>query len=585
MSKNQIKDDLLILDIDISQELTTNYVTAKFRKLARERHPDKDGGNTGAFQILNSAYRRIIRFLEEEHNEDEEKDYETEFFMRNNFMKECTGSYVVYIQDNFVDKWRQVLERHLGVHKFDNIRVIYKSGEITVTLYKKPKKDPRSKIHIQSKDKEKNLDFILESLSRFYNEVCAMSEVSPESVKYKELQRSLCAKCGKYFINKKGLKQHILRMHSSTTKRMKVDKVKPAPNIVGDKSIPVPCVTLEEEVVIGSVDNDDHTNITPVVEPVRIISGPKQALVIRSPAQKKKRTEEPNKEEDDNSFFIKSLLGELLDQCSEEIDTNYQCGECGKTFYEKDDSQAHMEIEHTVDTGCNGCVISEKEEKVLRDLNEDKDDLIKELLAKNNNLVKKNIALDKDTKRLTLAFNQSMIEKGDVRKELNITCEALNDALKQNTQLNDELKVKTELLNLLKDTGNMSKDNDNNEPNPNSENQKETDKDTNLVNEEDDRIKCNECDFKTRVRTYLKSHRMVHEGQYQCQRGCREKFKTWSILDEHHKSKHSAPTNQTEVFKCDVCKSSFLSKQNLRHHIEAKHANQDNSAKRNATCD
>ena len=52
-------------------------------------------------------------------------------------------------------------------------------------------------------------------------------------------------------------------------------------------------------------------------------------------------------------------------------------------------------------------------------------------------------------------------------------------------------------------------------------------------------VKCSECDFKTAVRKYLKSHMIAHhEGQYQCQRGCRDKFKTWSNLDDHHNKKH-----------------------------------------------
>ena len=112
-------------------------MTAKYKKLAKERHPDKEGGNTGEFQELLNSYRRIIRFLGEENPEVDEDDFETEFFMKNNIMKECTNSYVVYIQEKFVERWRKVLERHLVVHKFDQIRVIFKTVDITITLYRK----------------------------------------------------------------------------------------------------------------------------------------------------------------------------------------------------------------------------------------------------------------------------------------------------------------------------------------------------------------------------------------------------------------------------------------------------------------
>ena len=143
-SKEEIKDDLKVLGIDISQEISKQFVTAKFRQLAKLKHPDKPGGNKEKFQLLDIAYKRIIQFIENVTDKDNE-DLETEFFMRNNFMKECTSSYVVYIQENFVDDWRKVLERHLGIHKVDSIKVIFKNGEITVTIYKKPLKDPRSK--------------------------------------------------------------------------------------------------------------------------------------------------------------------------------------------------------------------------------------------------------------------------------------------------------------------------------------------------------------------------------------------------------------------------------------------------------
>ena len=111
ISKDKIKEELIVLRIDISQELSKNYVTSKFRKLAKERHPDKKGGNKEEFQVLKAAYDKIIKFMEEleEHKDDE--DLDTEFFMRNNFMKECTSSFVVYIQESLVDEWQKVLEK------------------------------------------------------------------------------------------------------------------------------------------------------------------------------------------------------------------------------------------------------------------------------------------------------------------------------------------------------------------------------------------------------------------------------------------------------------------------------------------
>ena len=94
----------MVLGIDIKAEISKRYVTTKFRKLAKERHPDKKGGNKEAFQILENAYKKIIKFIEEANGQEDEEDYETLFFMSNNFMKECTSSYVVYIQEKFAEE-------------------------------------------------------------------------------------------------------------------------------------------------------------------------------------------------------------------------------------------------------------------------------------------------------------------------------------------------------------------------------------------------------------------------------------------------------------------------------------------------
>ena len=42
-----------------------------------------------------------------------------------------------------------------------------------------------------------------------------MNEITMTSYEFKNGQKSVCDKCGKYFTNKKGVKQHMLRMHSS----------------------------------------------------------------------------------------------------------------------------------------------------------------------------------------------------------------------------------------------------------------------------------------------------------------------------------------------------------------------------------
>ena len=131
---NQLKNDLELLCIEENAVLTVKFVTAKYRKLAKQKHPDRDGGITNDFQELQNAYRRVIKYLEE-HDEDgtEIDDYEKDFFMKNNLMKECTSSFVIYIQDNLVNNWKKVFERHLVIHKEEKGRIILKTGVITIS--------------------------------------------------------------------------------------------------------------------------------------------------------------------------------------------------------------------------------------------------------------------------------------------------------------------------------------------------------------------------------------------------------------------------------------------------------------------
>ena len=151
----QFEDDLKLLDISEEQELTERYVTGRYKKRAKLLHPDKLGGKKKDFQELYAAYCRLIEYIEEnqtkEAYEEEDDDYETEFFKKHNVLKECTSSFVLYIQNELADRWQKGLEKHLTMHSCDKCRVIFKTGDITLTLYVKPKKDPRSKVHIQGK--------------------------------------------------------------------------------------------------------------------------------------------------------------------------------------------------------------------------------------------------------------------------------------------------------------------------------------------------------------------------------------------------------------------------------------------------
>jgi len=134
-TKRELENDLSTLKIELNEEISVRYVTLKYKRVAKERHPDK-GGEKDLFQELQAAYKRVIEYLESEKNDSASNDdYEKEFFMKNNFMKECTKIFVVYIQDEMVPYWKMVFHRNLKVHKsIETGIIIFKTASITVTF-------------------------------------------------------------------------------------------------------------------------------------------------------------------------------------------------------------------------------------------------------------------------------------------------------------------------------------------------------------------------------------------------------------------------------------------------------------------
>ena len=211
----------------------------------------------------------------------------------------------------------------------------------------------------------------------------------------------------------------------------------------------------------------------------------------------------------------------------------------------------------------------EKENKKQRADMDEKDKIIKIIMQKNENIVKKNCSLEKENKTSKLAFNESLFEREKIRKELESQNEAMNEILKQNTSLNDEVKVKTEIIKLLREEAQSNSDEQHTEEVKDKESDNEESIEEEIQEVPADKVKCTECDYQTSIRTHIRSHMMAHRGQYQCQRGCKESFKTLNILDEHHRSKHTTP--DIKQFECEVCSVSFTSLHYLRQHVTNKH--------------
>ena len=220
----------------------------------------------------------------------------------------------------------------------DKARFIFKTGNITITLYDKPKKDPRSKLHIQSADQKKNLEFIMDKLALFYKEVC-ITQDNPSSV-MKSKNRAMCPKYGKLFTNKKGVKQHILRMH---VQKAKLNESK------------TETITLEESPDIIPHPPTSVTRTQPM-DVVTVQTVPKE--VNNQILERENEGVENSKEADKE--FIRLIANEIVDECNLE-DYNFQCGECGQIFAEEKETEMHVSNHH-----CSLCDKFEKENKMLK---------------------------------------------------------------------------------------------------------------------------------------------------------------------------------------------------------------------------
>ena len=462
INQEQLFKDYEILDIKKEDKITVKFVTIKYKRKARIVHPDKVDGSKEEFQELLNAYRRIIKHLDslrEEGEMEQEDDHERNFFMKHNLMKECSSSIVVYIENDLVEKWKKVLTRHLSFQNMDKCRVIFKSSLITVTLYAKPKKDPRSKIHIQGGNQKANLDFVMDTMASFYQEVCKLMDNLAVPHNIKTVQRAICGKC---------VKQHILRMHVNKARNLKNDEE----------------VTLEEapavEVIHPTINT--HDNI------ISVEFTPKA-----SPANKKMRVEANTEVEKEGQEIIKSLLKDLQDSAVEHsddkgnnVDNNFQCGECGKCFVNQSLVEQHIKEEHTLDND------------VIKQLDVAKDQ-IEKLKDKIEVLIKANESQQKENNLHKLALAESMFELEESKKEVRDKNEVVNEKVKQNTLLKEEIKVKDKIIENLKA-----------EQTSEQTNERQTSTHTSGANV----FQCNQCDFKTKKSHLLNGHKIAHTGGF-----------------------------------------------------------------------
>ena len=191
------------------------------------------------------------------------------------------------------------------------------------------------------------------------------------------------------------------------------------------------------------------------------------------------------------------------------------------------------------------------------ELLEERDDEIKIIQSKNENLLKKNIALDKELKQTKMALTEAIRAKGEADKELKEQEEILANTIKYNAALVEEVKTKDEIIRALKENMNIAENNIINAD------------DTETI--ESEPLRCTICDYTTNTSQELEKHKSIHKKEYPCQQGCVNTFfNTQVSLKNHIQSVHNQ--NRSE-FKCTKCDISFIAQHQLRQHVSRKHDN------------
>ena len=193
-SEYQINQDLATLDIEEGCSFTLKFLTGKFKNLAQIQHPAKKGGSKEAFQKLKNAYDRLSDMLRDGQGEDDD-NYESEFFKKSNFPLERKTSFVVILENKFANNWEYTLKDIYSEGKaLDNGGIQFKVESMTVSFYNKPKKDNKTKVLIQGKNKEAISNFVFESMPKIYRRVISMEkkelpdekkEISCDNCEYK----------------------------------------------------------------------------------------------------------------------------------------------------------------------------------------------------------------------------------------------------------------------------------------------------------------------------------------------------------------------------------------------------------------
>ena len=375
----EIKKDLHTFGIDVSklESLTVQEVRAAYHKLAKEIHPDRvDPADaervaecTAAFQEVGNSYQRILKFIidklqKQNDDSDDSSTNDEEVFAKENFGKfnfpyQNRGSFTVKVEDNLAEAWQDCLENTYGkprIVKNDNgtetnriwkIMFGLNEGKIEITLHfynhNKPKDKKQSKMLIQGGVQSAICDFVFGDLPEVYKKVCSRkpSLLTPiQNSKRRRLSTSVKKRNMRYKPAAKPAEIDCALCDFKSVSKVKIIKHMKTSHTEANKPSLAPKVLAEDMSVCEISDDEDVTD-----RGEKLLTESKSCVTCEFEAKQEADLDEHHKE-------CHSQPSVNLDEVAEKSPPTvkpihlYKCNDCSFTTVTTDELQEHKKNKH-----------------------------------------------------------------------------------------------------------------------------------------------------------------------------------------------------------------------------------------------